>query len=183
MEVGLFTKIPMNQRMPCPHPTLSLKMGPCLPEETKANRRNKRSYKTGQPRPEKEGLGSPGAGEAVSICGAIVGREDRKRQSAAGRGGMGTWSWGQPSGSAGSERPLKQAKRRRDDARSLRLCFISWCREHGCLACFHSLNTPVKLGCWQHTPLNPNTREVEQSSRTVRIETLSQSPWSTCQAS
>lgn len=53
----------------------------------------------------------------------------------------------------------------------------------GCLVCLHSLNTPVKSGCWQHTPFNPNTQEVEQSSRTVRIETLSQSPWSTCQAS
>lgn len=87
--MGLFRKMPTNPRVPCPHPTLSFKMGPCLPEETKANRGNKRSYKTGQPRPEKEGLGGPGAGEAAFICGAIVGREDRKRQSAAGRGRKG----------------------------------------------------------------------------------------------
>lgn len=118
-----------------PPPHSNRKMGPCLPEETKANSGNKRSYGTGQPRPEKEGLGGPGAGEAASICGAIVGREDRKRQSAAGRGGMGTWSWGQPPGSVGSEPPQKQPKRRRaepgrgDDACSLRFCFISWCGE------------------------------------------------------
>lgn len=51
-------------------------MGPCLPEERKANRRNLTGYKTGQPRPEKEGLGGPETRETVSTCRAIVGKED-----------------------------------------------------------------------------------------------------------